>query len=165
MPMVRLVFQPIDLCFTKYYFDILVASSRNIIPHCFPPIDSTGFLPERSTKALPCFLSDRHSVVVFTGALNPFAVEHPTHGSSFTPASSLTPCCLADSLNRRGGVWTVVRWYWLISTSVVGRSPGVITARACSMSSPSVLRPYEMYMSPTTGQSRSSPDCKCTVSP
>ena len=103
MPMVRLVFQPIDLCFTKYYFDILVASSRNIIPHCFPPIDSTGFLPERSTKALPCFLSDRHSVVVFTGALNPFAVEHPTHGSSFTPASSLTPCCLADSLNRRGG--------------------------------------------------------------
>ena len=119
-----------DLCFMKSSFDILVASLQKIIPYCFPPIDSTVFSPERSTKTLPCFLSDRHSLVFFTGALNPFAVEHPTHGSSFTPGFSLTPCCLADSLSRRGWVWAVVRWYWLISTSVVGRSPRAITARA-----------------------------------
>ena len=122
-------------------------------------------LAQEIKKTLPCFLSDRHSVAFFTGALNPFAVEHPTHGSSSTPGLSLLPCCLADSLSRRGWGWAVVRWCWLISTSVVGRSLGAIAARACSMSSPSTLRPYEMYMSLITGQSRSSPDLKCTASP
>ena len=99
-----------DLCFMKYSRDILVASSRTIKAYCFPPMECTGFLPEVSTKTLPCLLSDRDWVVFFTGALNPFAAEHPTHGSSLTPGLSLTPCCFADSLSRRGWVWAVVRW-------------------------------------------------------
>ena len=78
-----------DLCFMKYSRDILVASSHTINAYCFPPMECTGFFPEVSTKTLPCLLSDRDWVVFFTGALNPFAAEHPTHGSSLTPGLSL----------------------------------------------------------------------------
>lgn len=112
-----------DLCFIKYSRDILDASSRKVIPYWFPPMDRSGFFPEVSTYTRPCYVSARDSVVFFTGALNPFAAEHPTHRSSFTPGFSLTPCCFAEFLSRRGWVWAVVRWYWLRSKSVVGNSP------------------------------------------
>ena len=45
-------------------------------------------------KNLPCLLSDRDWVVFFTGALNPFAAEHPTHGSSLTPGFKLNSLLL-----------------------------------------------------------------------
>ena len=43
------------------------------------------------------------------------------------------------------------RWYALISTSVAGRSPGAITAQACSVSLTS-LRPYPKYIVPPVGK-------------
>ena len=123
-------------------------------PYCFLPIDSTGFLPERSTKTLPC-LGGLHRGI------------KPLRRGTSDSREQLHPRLQLNSLLPRGfphhagvGVGSGAMLLGNIHT-VVGRCPAAITARACSMSSPSTLRPNEMYISPTTGQSRSSLDFKC----
>ena len=71
-----------------------------IMAYWLSPFDLTAFLPLRSTKTLPSFLSERDSVTLLTCALIPFATEHPTHGSSLLPFFRLTPCSSADLSNR-----------------------------------------------------------------
>ena len=86
----------------QYIHDILVAPSQKTIEYFLPPLDATGFSPLSSTKILPIFLSDRHSVVLFKRALSPFATEHPTHGSSLVFGSSFTPCYSAVASVNEG---------------------------------------------------------------
>ena len=99
-----------DLRRRYYSHIILVLSSRNMMAYCLPPLDVTGFLPLKSTKLLPSFLSDLFRVVVGTEAMMPFAEEHPKHGRSLTPGFNMTPCCFrfpsvneGEHVRRNGG--------------------------------------------------------------
>ena len=79
------------------YPSLIIPNDHGILA----PFDLTAFLPLRSTKTLPSFLSERHLVTLLTGALMAFTIEHPTHDSSLLPFFSFTPCCSADLSNTR----------------------------------------------------------------